>query len=417
MATTNSKTLAIVFAIVFIDMLGVGVLIPVIPLLLTDPTYPYYLGLEGAGGYMTLGLLIAIFPFMQFLAAPILGQLSDRVGRKPVLTFSLLGTSLSYVVFAIGILTKNIPLLFISRAFDGITGGNISVAQAAIADSTTPNNRARSFGIIGAAFGLGFVFGPFIGGKLSDPTILSWFNATTPFWFAAILSFLNMLAVAFYFRETLKQKAVGSMHFAQSFINIKGAVLNRKLRPLFATSFLFTSGFTFFTSFMGVYLISKFSFTQGGIGNYFAIVGICVALTQALITGFVAKRFAPHVILRTAFFGASATIFLIFMARTTWELYLLTIPNAMFIGLIMANITGLISRSAGSSEQGHVLGIGGSVQALGQAIPPIIAGYVAGALTPQTPLLVSSIIILCAALFFSFAYRPHHEKTVHLTSA
>lgn len=387
-------------------MLGVGVLIPVIPLLLTDPTYPYYLGLGGNGGYVTLGLLVAIFPFMQFLATPILGQLSDRIGRKPVLTFSLLGTSLSYVVFAIGILTKNIPLLFISRALDGITGGNISVAQAAIADSTPPHLRARSFGIIGAAFGLGFVFGPFIGGKLSDPAILPWFNATTPFWFAAILSFLNMLAVAFYFKETLKEKTAGAMHFAQSFINIKKAALNRKLRPLFTTSFLFTSGFTFFTSFMGVYLISKFSFTQGGIGNYFAAVGICIALTQALITGFVGKRFPPHIILRTAFFGASATIFLIFMARTTLELYLLTIPNAMFVGLVMANITGLISRSADSSEQGQILGIGSSIQALGQAIPPVVAGYVASSLTPQAPLLVSSIIILSAALFFTLAYHP-----------
>ena len=153
----KARTLPVVFAIILVDMLGVGILIPVIPLLLTDPAYPYHLGLSMRSGLITLGLLMATFPLLQFFATPILGQLSDRVGRKPVLIISIIGTSLSYVVFAIGIITKNVPLLFASRALDGITGGNIAVAQAAIADSTTPENRAKSFGIIGAAFGIGFI--------------------------------------------------------------------------------------------------------------------------------------------------------------------------------------------------------------------------------------------------------------------
>jgi DHA1 family tetracycline resistance protein-like MFS transporter len=403
---SSSKTLPIVFAIVLVDMLGVGILIPVIPLLLTDPTYPYYLGLPLATGLVTLGFLTAIFPFMQFIATPILGQLSDRVGRKPVLAVSIFGTSISYVIFAIGIITKNIPLLFISRALDGVTGGNIAVAQAAIADSTARENRVRSFGIVGAAFGIGFIIGPFLGGKLSDPTLVSWFSATTPFWFAAILAFLNMIAVVFFFSETLKEKTTNSIHILQSFINIRKAAFNERLRPLFASAFFFQAGFSFFTTFFGVYLISKFHFNQGGIGNYFALVGVCIALTQGFVTGYVAKRFKPFTIVLTAITGAAVTVFTLYLAQTTTQLYLLTIPNAFFIGLIMANLTAMVSREAPSNEQGEVLGVSNSVQALAQSIPPVIGGVAAALITPDAPILVASIIILLsAAVFGLFVHR------------
>lgn len=398
----HSKTLPIVFTIILVDMLGVGILIPIIPLLLTDPTSPYHLPLTLTNGYLVLGALTAIFPFMQFLATPILGQLSDRMGRKPVLAFSLAGTALSYVVFAIGIITKNIPLLFISRALDGVTGGNIAVAQAAIADATPPEKRARAFGIIGAAFGIGFIVGPFLGGRLADPSLVSWFDATTPFWFAAIVSGLNMLAVLFFFKETLAHKATETIHWAQSFINIKKAALNPKLRALFGTSFLFQGGFTFFTTFFGVFLIAKYGFNQAGIGDFFALVGICIVLTQALITGWAAKRFKPFTIIAVSLFGVSTTLLLFFLASAPWMLYLITLPNSMFIGLIMANLTGLISRQADERQQGEVLGIAASVQALAQAIPPVIAGYVAAILAPETPILVASIIVFAAALTFFF---------------
>ncbi|KND47425.1 MAG: MFS transporter, DHA1 family, tetracycline resistance protein [Parcubacteria bacterium C7867-004] len=398
--------LFIVFCIVFVDVLGIGILIPVIPLLLTDPEYPYHLtGITIDQGYVLLGLLTAIYPLMQFVATPLLGQLSDRIGRKPVLAVSLLGTSLSYVVFAIAIITKNIPLLFLSRAVDGITGGNISVAQAAIADTTPPEKRARNFGIIGAAFGIGFVVGPFLGGKLSDPSVVSWFDAATPFWFAAILAFLNMLAVLFLFKETLKEKTHEAFHFLQSIINIGKAFTMPKLKKLFSVSFLFHSGFTFYTSFFGAYLIYRFAFTQGNIGDYFAFVGICIALTQAVVTGFVGKRFSPYAIISVALLGVAATVLSFTLVGSTWMLYTITLPQAVCMGLIMANLNGLISRSGDPKRQGEVLGISASVQALAQTIPPVIGGFLAAAFVPAAPIVAGSILIFCAFLVFVFLLR------------
>ena len=147
----------VIFFTILLNALGFGILIPIIPLLLADPKSQYFMlppSFTLGQGYIIFGLLVASYPFMQFLATPILGQLSDKFGRKKILGISLAGTFISYVLFAVGILIKSIPLLFIARAFDGITGGNISVAQAVVADVTLPQRRASTFGLVGAAFGV-----------------------------------------------------------------------------------------------------------------------------------------------------------------------------------------------------------------------------------------------------------------------
>lgn len=402
----KNPTLAIVFFTVLTDMLGVGILIPVIPLLLTDQSYAYHLPLPLATGYIVLGFLTAIYPFMQFLATPILGQISDHVGRRRVLAFSLAGTSLSYVIFAIGIILKNIPLLFVSRALDGITGGNIAVAQAAIADSSAPEDRAKNFGLIGAAFGIGFIVGPFLGGELSNPHLVPWFNATTPFWFAAILSALNTLSVIFFFRETLKQRVEGKIHALQSFLNIQAAFVSQKFRAFFGTSFLYTAGFTFFTTFFGVFLIQKFGYDQGGIGLYFAYIGLFIALTQGFVTGFVAKRWSHTSTISVALFVLSLALLGLSLAPASWLLYVLAIPQCVCIGLIMANLTALVSVNAGGHEQGKILGVNASVQALGQSIPPVISGYIAATASVTAPITTAAVMVFVAGLSFVFLVRP-----------
>lgn len=403
---------AVVFT-VFIDMLGVGILIPVIPQLLANPSSPFYLlpaGFTIGQGYILLGFLTAIFPFMQFIATPILGELSDRFGRKPVLAISLVGTCLSYVLFAIGIIIGNLPLLFIARGFDGITGGNIAVAQAAIADVSEPKDRAKNFGLIGAAFGLGFILGPFLGGKLSDPHVYHAFTAATPFWFAAFLTLLNVLSVVFLLPETLKQKQKHFVfHIAKSIKNIIKATKIPHMKAVFTSSFLFVSGFTFFTTFFAVFLVGKFGFTQGAIGNYFAYVGIWIAVSQAVITRAVSKRFSERQILSVALIGTAVFIFLQ-IAPSAWWMLLIIVPFfAIFNGLSMANMGSLVSRSVGPEMQGEILGINASVQALAQTIPPILAGYLAASLSYSAPIIVSSILIALAGVVFIFFV--HKRKT------
>ncbi len=404
----KNKTLIIVFITIFVDMLGFGILIPIIPQLFANPHSPEYLlapGVSVKQGYILLGFLLGIFPLMQFVATPIFGQLSDRYGRKMLLAVSLLGTALSYVFFAWGIVIKNITLLFFARGFDGITGGNISVAQAAIADITTPENRARNFGLMGAAFGLGFIIGPYLGGKLADPSVVSWFNAATPFWFAAILALLNSLSVFFFLPETLKQKRVMSIKWTKSLTDIVKAFNIKGLRSVYVTSFLFQAGFTFFTTFFGVFLIHRFNFSQGNIGDFFAYVGLCVVLTQAIITRFVTRILREDQILRVSLIASGILIVAYFLPTHAYQLLFITPFFAIFNGLSQATMPALISRSVDTSIQGEILGVSASVQALAQAIPPMLSGFIAASLTPESPILVSAIIIVFAGLVFNIIYR------------
>lgn len=382
-------------------MLGYGILIPVMPLLFTDPTNQFYLLKEGSRqGFLLLGLLIAVYPIGQFFATPILGQLSDRYGRKPILMISIFGTSLSYILFAIGIITKNIPLLFISRFFDGITGGNISVAQATIADITVPENRAKNFGMIGAAFGLGFIFGPFLGGKLSSNSVVSWFTPATPFYFAAFLALINVISIWKLLPETNKHIQKKIITFGKSISNIRKAFQFPGLQNLFTVNFLFSAGFAFFTTFFSVFLITRFGFNENRIGNFFAYVGLWSVFTQAVVTRYAAKKFTQVGILKITLLGCSVFLLAYFLPNKSWELFLIPPFFSLMTGLTIANISALISSKVDAKVQGEVLGISTSVVALAQSIPPVIAGFSAVLFSPLTPIYIASLFVFVGWLLF-----------------
>ena len=410
-----------IFTTVFIDLLGFGILIPVFPLLIS-PGSPFRVTPEGwsfTQGLIMLGWLQAIYPFCIFVAAPILGQMSDRHGRRPVLAASIFGTSVGYVLFAIGISTANIPLLFAARALDGITGGNLAVAQAAIGDVSTNENRAKNFGLLGAAFGLGFIIGPYLGGRLSSPDASfyglfdtpSWFGATTPFWFAAIIALANGVSVLVTFPETLKEKFHGGrIKMGRSISNVVAGFKSDRLRVILATGFLFNAGFTFFTTFFGVYLKNSFDFTSAKIGDYFALVGLFIAFSQAVVVARVAKKLADFKVLRFSLFGTAAMMLVYFLTPTSSSAYLyMVIPFFTFFnGLTMANMSSLVSRSAEPGQQGQAMGIYSSVQSLAQVPASILVGYITSGINSSQPLLVSSVCIGLGGFVFATMFRPKY---------
>ena len=423
----ENKALPIVILTIFLDVLGIGVLFPVMPELIYKIFVPA--GFTFNQGLITLGWLTAIFPLMQFFATPILGQLSDRYGRKPVLGFSLFGTAVGYLIFATAILTKNIPLLFVGRAVDGITGGNISVARAIIADVSEPKHRARNFGLIGAAFGIGFVMGPYIGARLATPGVSffglfhtpGWFSAATPFWFTAGLSFINMALMLAILPETHQHinKAL-KVAWTKSVGNITRAAQLPGLRTVFAAEFLFWGGFTFFTTFFQIVLIQKLHFHTNNVGDFFAYIGICIALSQIVIVPLAAKKFKGRQVLRISLIGNGIALFLQLWPHNTTELLLVTPFIAIFNGLTMANASALVSLSAGKKVQGEVLGIEASVQALAQAIPAAISGYIA-TMGVNMPVLVGGCIVIAGGLIFNIFYRAprhvEHEEALDMAEA
>jgi len=358
-------------------MLGVGIVIPVIGPLLLDPAHSMLpADMAPQARTILLGFLIASFPLAQFFGAPMLGALSDRHGRKKILTASLFGTLLGYILFAVAILQQNIYLLFASRILDGFTGGNISIVLSSISDVSDERSKAKNFGMVGAAFGLGFILGPYIGGKLADHTLVSWFNTATPFWFATILTALNLLFVFISFPETLKEKRHTVISIFTGVRNIGKAFQLTHLRTIFFVVFLITLGFNFFTQFFQVFLINKFNYSISQIADIFAYIGIWIVFAQGGLQRPISKKYLPLNILQISAVMLGVVLPMLLLPTEPKYIFFVLPFIAIFQGLTQPNITSVVSSQAGKDEQGQILGINQSKKSLGMAIPTIIASYI-----------------------------------------
>lgn len=401
----NNKNFSIgtIFFTVFLDLLGLGIIIPILPALLLDPIGGI---LPVAYSFSTrtiiFGFLIASYPLAQFFGAPILGSLADQKGRKKILLISLIGTVVGYAVFITGIITTNIYLLFLGRIVDGFTGGNISIAQSAIADVSTEETKSKNFGLIGMAFGLGFIIGPYLGGKLSDPSIVSWFSYVTPFYLAILLAIINVLLVVRNFPETLESKRDAIVNLFSGFINIKRAFTFKNLRVMFLVVFLLTVGFNFFTQFFQVFLYEKFKFTQSQVGDFFAYMGLWIAITQGAFLRPLSKKFKSAKIMNYSIILLAISFpFLLVPHERAW-LYLIVPFIAIFQGLNQPNGTAIVSNLVDRDKQGEILGINQSISALAQAIPPIIAGFVTSVNINLPTWFATGATLLAGIIFLGF---------------
>lgn len=404
----RKNILPILFVTLLIDMIGTGMLIPILPIILTDSTSPSFLlaGYSVQSQYLIAGLLTAIFGLMQFIAAPILGELSDFYGRKRLLTLGVGLLAISQMVFGYGIVIASIPLLFISRMFAGLAGANFSIAQASIADVTEPKDRAKNFGLIGAAFGLGFIIGPVLGGWIVHATG----NASSPFWLAGALGVLNVLSISLLLPEThtVRSSVRKKFNMLLGVRNIISAFRDVDTRFVYGASFLYQSGFTFFTSFVGVLLVGKYGFSAASIGTFFSAVGVCIVFTQAVILRLLVTRFNERKILRVTLIVLAIVLTAYPFAPHIYVLYMLVPLLAVANGLSMANMSALISKGVSKEKQGAALGINGSLMALAQGIVPLIAGAGSGFIGLQSPFIAGGLLVF-GAWYMLFIVHTHKD--------
>ena len=401
----KNKQMLPVFLTVFIDMLGIGIIIPVIPALFFEPTSDFFTTeINNADRSVLYGWLLAAYPIMQFFGAPILGALSDRYGRKPLLMLSLFGTMVGYFLFAVALLNGSLWLLIFSRMLPGFTGGNISIVYSAIADISEGSERTKNFGFVGMAFGLGFILGPALGGLMADESVVSWFNAATPFWFTTFITAVNIVLVYRLFKETLQEKGTRAVSFFTGFRNIAYSFRTPNLRVVFAVSLLLTLGFGFFTQFFAVALIDKFAYTEKDIGIMYAWVGVWLVITQGGLVPRLAKKYPPATLLKVTILTLAAGVFLVtFPDHIAWEFAFAPVI-AISQGIAAPNLISVISGQASQTQQGQILGINQSMQSFGAALPPAVGGYLA-AIDVLYPLFTAAAVITLSWLVFTVFFR------------
>lgn len=354
----NDKSLFTIFLIVFIDLLGFGIILPLLP----------YIAEKYSANPFQIGMLTATYSFFQLIASPILGRLSDRYGRKKLLIISQLGSAVGYLILG---LSGNLPLLFLSRIIDGITGGNISIAQAYIADVTTKENRAKGMGMIGAAFGLGFIFGPAIGGFLSK------FSYSAPAYFATAVSLITVLTTILFLKETVdKKKAITSPKTKLDLKEFKRVLEIYPIGILIITFFVVNLASSIQQGNFALWTQKTFNYGPVQNGWLFAYIGIIAVFVQLKILPLLTKKFNERSILLISLFLLFVGLILIPLIPTPNFLYISLFFLPFGIGLSNPTIQALASENVPKEEYGGTLGFLQSAGSLGRIIGPIIGGIV-----------------------------------------
>jgi DHA1 family tetracycline resistance protein-like MFS transporter len=344
-----SKPLLVLFLTILVNLIGFGIIIPLLP---------FYATSYGASPVM-IGLLFASFSVSQLFAAPLLGEWSDRWGRRPVLILSLIGTTLSFVMLA---MATSLWMLFAARIIDGLSGGNITTARAYIADVTAPEDRAKAYGFLGAAFGLGFIMGPAIGGFFSH------ISYTAPIWVAALVS-LGATGLAWvWLPETLHLARASSGSPWQALRDIGR---RPQLRVLLGVDFIYWMSFAVYQTTFALFGANRFGFDAAKTGYFLSAFGFLGVIVQGGLVGPIVKRLGERrtltagLLLTAVGWGGSA------LTYSLPTFVLLLIPGAMGIGLCNATLSALISHSAGADEQGRVQGAAGALESIGRAAGPV----------------------------------------------
>ena len=361
--------------------------------------------MEESDRNLVYGYLIASFSIFQFFFAPLIGILSDRYGRRPVLFYSLFLTLSGYLLFAYGIYVHNLILLFVGRSMTGIASGNLSVIYSAIADVSSPEEKAKNFGLVGMAFGLGFIVGPVLGGVLADSGLVSWFSFSTPFFFAALLAGINIVQVWFTFQETLDApNPQAKLTPFTGIKNIQKAFGNPDLASIFTVIFFMTFGFTFFTQFIQPYLIKVFAFDQADIGYLFGFIGIVIAITQGVLVRILSDKFPPKGTIRIFLFLLIGSFLILLLPKEAAQFYWVLPTVAICQGIVQPNLSSMLSNAVPDHLQGETLGMQQSVQSLATLLPPIIGGYVLS-LRIDMPILLASAVTAIAWIAFMIRFR------------
>ena len=404
MRNKSNAALGFIFITVLVDVIGLGIIIPIVPKLIENLTG---LGISEASKYG--GFLVFSFALMQFIFSPVLGALSDKFGRRPILLLSLFGLGLDYIFHAFA---PTIAWLFAGRLIAGIMGASFTTATAYIADISTPEKRSQNFGLIGAAFGLGFIIGPIIGGVASK------FGTNVPFFIAAGLTLLNVIYGYFILPESLslenrrefnwkRANPIGSLKQLKKYPVVSGLIASLLL--LFIASHSVQSNWTYYTMF-------KFQWTPEIVGYSLAVVGLLIAFVQGFLIRKVIPKFGEN---KTIYFGMAFYILgliLFGLAPKGWMMFLFLIPYCLG-GIAGPALQGIISKQVPDNEQGELQGALTSLMSLTAIIGPLVMNNLFAYATNKNSLIYLpgasfylGAVLMIIAVFLTYKTLSHKKN-------
>jgi DHA1 family tetracycline resistance protein-like MFS transporter len=391
--------LFVLYLTVFIDLMGFGIVIPILPLYAQD----------FQASPLAIGWLTGIYSGMQIIFTPILGRLSDRFGRRPVLLISIVGTAVGFALMGVA---QSLTLLFVARIIAGITGGNISIPQAYIADVTAPDKRSHAMGMIGAAFGLGFTFGPLIGGVMSQ------ISYGAPFFFAAALSVANAILIYLILPESLPREHRAKPHEDASTAEVFRHGRGVMFVLVVATYFFLIAGFAIMTTLFALFTARRFGYDAHANGYLFGFVGLISVIVQGGLIGRLVKRFGEVALTRAGMVLTTISLALLPLSNNLTILLLVSAGLAIGSGIASPPLSGLASQMIERSWQGRALGVMQSAGSTGRLIGPALGGWLLmfDLQKPvveygRTPFLVGAAICFIGALFAFCIKKPPEDRS------
>ncbi len=387
----KNKALIPIAIVVFVDLLGFSIILPLLP---------YYASTFHASAE-TIGYLVASYSICQFFAGPILGGMSDRFGRRPLLIYSQLGSMAGFILLGVA---NSLPILFLSRIIDGISGGNLTIAQAYIADVTPPKERSGALAIIGIAFGLGFIVGPPIGGFLATQ-----FGYAAPAFVAAFFALSSTSLTTFYLKEHQHVRDENAKTGLRYYTRVFEYLRDRSLRTLLTIFLFFALPFSLYVSMFSLFAKIELDFSAEDVGWFLMFVGLLGVLWQGVVIRPLVKKLGELWALRLALISMTLGLAGLAVARTVPELGVLAIFFSFGTGLTRPTLTSLLTQLAPRERKGGVLGVSSSLESFSRSISPILGGWLIGGLHPNWIGYAGGAMAAVAVLLAFRLHRDSHE--------
>jgi MFS family permease len=400
------------YVVVFVGFLGYSLMIATFtPMILRNDD-----GMSPASSSLTerslvLGVLLALYPLGQFLGSPVLGALSDRYGRRPILIASLSSTTILYVGIAAALVVQNLPLLMLACFVAGLSESNIVLAQGAIADTASRDDRNRLFGYIYLSASLAYVIGPLGGGQLADHSLVSWFSYATPYWVVTALLGLTSIAVIAWFQET-HQGTGEKGHYLESFANLARVFTDRRLRPLYLINFvLYLSIFGFFRVYP-MYLVDEFHMGVGKVSEYVAFVAVPIVIANVWLVGALSRHARPRTMVLYSALAMGLLMAVIVIPKSTAALWFTLGATALALAICLPSCAAMLSLAASDQEQGRAMGNNQSMQVGAESLSGLAGGALAAILITLPLLVFAGVAVAGSLLLANLARRRSLTPTI-----